>query len=151
KVERLLSIHPRLHAVHPGPPAPGRRCVLHWMQRAQRGVDNDALNLAIAIGNALTLPVLSAFALTADYPGAQRRHYRFLIDGLADAAHDLERRDVAMVVRLGRPDAVIPALADECGAAIVVGDENPLRVGRQWRERVCEHLRVPFYIVDSDV
>jgi deoxyribodipyrimidine photo-lyase len=121
------------------------------MQRAQRGIDNGALNLAIAAGNALNLPVLSAFALTADYPGAQRRHYRFLLDGLIDCAHDLERRGVPFVVRLGHPDAVIPALAEECGAAMVVGDENPVRIGQHWRERAAQRLRVPFYLVDADV
>jgi deoxyribodipyrimidine photo-lyase len=121
------------------------------MQRAQRGIDNAALNLAIAVGNALSVPVLAAFALTADYPGAQRRHYRFLLDGLADAADDLERRGVPILVRLGRPDAVIPALAEECGAAMVVGDENPLRVGKHWRERTAADLCIPFYLVDADV
>ncbi len=105
KLERLLAPHPRLRAVRPGLPTSGGRCVLYWMQRAQRGVDNGALNLAIAAGNALDLPVLAAFGLTAGYPGAQRRHYRFLLDGLVDAAHDLERRGVRFVVRLGEPDA----------------------------------------------
>ena len=109
------------------------------------------LNLAIAVGNALDLPVLAAFALTADYPGAQGRHYRFLVNGLVNAAHDLERRGVPLVVRLGCPDAIVPALAHEAGAAMVVGDENPVRVGRQWRERIARDLRVPFYLVNADV
>ena len=121
------------------------------MQRAQRGVDNGALNLAIAIGNALSIPVLAGFALTADYPGAQRRHYRFLVDGSTDCAEDLERRGVRFVVRLGHPDAIIPALAEECGAALVVGDENPVRIGQRWRDRVAHNLCVPFYLVDADV
>jgi deoxyribodipyrimidine photo-lyase len=121
------------------------------MQRSQRGVDNGALNLAIAAGNALGLPVLVVFGLTADYPGAQRRHYRFLADGLADVEHDLHRRGVALVVRLGPPDTIVPALAREVGAAMVVGDENPVRVGREWRDRVARELRVPFYLVDADV
>ena len=151
RIERLLSPHPRLRAMRPGRPDPEGRCVLHWMQRAQRGVDNAALNLAIAVGNALNLPVLSAFGLTADYLGAQRRHYRFLLDGLDDSPHDLERRGIPFVVRLGHPDAVIPALAEECGAAMVVGDENPVRIGQHWRERTAEDLRVPFYLVDADV
>jgi deoxyribodipyrimidine photo-lyase len=151
RLERLLAPHPRLRAARAGPPAPDGRCVLYWMQRAQRGLDNGALNLAIAVGNALKLPVLASFALTADYPGAQRRHYRFLLEGLADAALDLERRGVPTVVRVGPPDRVIPAIAEECHAAMVVGDENPVRVGRQWRERAAERLRVPFYLVDADV
>ncbi len=151
RLERLLGPHPRLRAARPGLPEPGGRSVVYWMQRAQRGVDNGALNLAVAVGNAMGLPVLVAFGLTADYPGAQRRHYRFLVDGLVDVEDDLRRRGIPLVVRLGSPDAVVPALAREAGAAIVIGDENPVRVGQQWRDRVARELRVPFYLVDADV
>ena len=34
---------------------------------------------------------------------------------------------------------------------MVVGDENPVRIGQQWRERAVNRLRVPFYLVDADV
>ncbi len=125
--------------------------MLYWMQRSQRGIDNPALNLAIVIGNTLGVPVLAAFGLTAGYPGAQRRHYRFLLDGLVDAASDLERRGIPLVVRLGQPDEVVAALAQEVRAGLVVGDENPVRVAKQWRENVARHLKVPFYLVDGDV
>ena len=54
-------------------PIPQGKCVVYWMQRAQRGVDNPALNLAIALGNAVGQPVLAVFGLTADYPEAQRQ------------------------------------------------------------------------------
>jgi len=121
------------------------------MQRAQRGVDNPALNMAIAVANAIGRPAIAVFSLTADYPGAQRRHYRFLVEGLADAAEDLERRNVRLVVRLGTPEEVVPAFAEEVGAAFVVGDENPVRVGRVWREAVARDLEVPFRLVDADV
>ncbi len=95
--------------------------------------------------------MLAVFGLTADYPGAQRRHYRFLVDGLVDVEADLHRRGVSLVVRLGQPDAIVPAVAHEVGAAIVVGDENPVRIGQQWRDRVARELKVPFYLVDADV
>jgi deoxyribodipyrimidine photo-lyase len=62
------------------------------MQRAQRGRDNPALDLAIDLANERRLPVLAVFGLTADYPGAQSRHYRFLVEGLVDARDDLEAR-----------------------------------------------------------
>jgi len=121
------------------------------MQRAQRGRDNPALNLAIDVGNAIDRPVVAIFSLTADYPGAQRRHYRFLVEGLVDAHEDLARRGVPLVVRLGKPEEVVPAFAEELGAAFVVGDENPVRIGRRWRESVGRVLKVPFYLVDADV
>jgi deoxyribodipyrimidine photo-lyase len=121
------------------------------MQRAQRGLDNPALNLAVALGNALERPVLAVFGLTADYPSAQRRHYRFLTEGLVDAGTDLAQRGVPLVVRLGRPDEVVLGLVAEIRPAIVVGDENPVRVGQQWRRRLAERLQVPFLVVDADV
>ena len=151
KLERLLAPHPRVRALRPGPPVAEGSCVLYWMQRAQRALDNPAFNMAIALGNTLNKPVIVAFALTADYPGAQRRHYRFLVDGLVDVARDLAERGAAFVVRLGKPEDQIPAIAEEVRPAIVVGDENPLRVGVHWREAVAGRLRVPFILVDADV
>ncbi|WP_205678719.1 deoxyribodipyrimidine photo-lyase [Aquisphaera insulae] len=148
---RLLAPHPRVRVIRPGGPDPAGSCVVYWMQRAQRGVDNPALNMAIAVGNAAGLPVIAVFGLTADYPGAQRRHYRFLVEGLADAGADLARRGVSLIVRLGSPADIVPAFADEVRAAFVVGDENPVRVGMLWRQRIARDLRVPFHLVDADV
>lgn len=121
------------------------------MQRAQRGRDNPAANHAIEPGRALGLPVVAGFGLTADYPGAHRRHDRFLLEGLADAARDLEARGVPLVVRLGSPDAVIARLAREVRPAVVVGDENPVRVACGWRDEVAGSVGVPFHVVDADV
>jgi deoxyribodipyrimidine photo-lyase len=134
-----------------GDPDPQGKCVVYWMQRAQRGVDNPALNLAIELGNALATPVVAVFSLTADYPHAQRRHYRFLVEGLVDAERDLAERGVPLVVRLGAPGEVVPAVAAEVAAAIVVGDENPVRIGCRWRDEVARALKVPFRLVDADV
>jgi deoxyribodipyrimidine photo-lyase len=140
-----------MRAVRGGSPDPEGRCVLYWMQRAQRGRDNAALDRAITLANERRLPVLAFFALTAGYPAAQRRHYRFLVDGLVDAQRDLEARGVPLVVRLGEPRRAVLAVAAEVRPALVVGDENPVRVGQQWRAAVAEGLLVPFDCVDADV
>lgn len=145
------SDDPRVRVSREGEPNAEGRCVLLWVQRAQRGVDNPALNLAIETGNALGKPVLAVFGLTADYPGAQRRHYRFLTEGLVDLRRDLEARGVPLAVRLGNPAEVALAMARECRAAAVIGDENPVRVGMAWRETVRRRLEVPFRLVDADV
>lgn len=149
--DSLVQEQQQVRVAREGQPAPQGQCVLYWMQRAQRALDNPALNYAIELGNALERPVIVGFALTADYPGAQRRHYRFLVEGLADLVHAMKARRVVFVVRLGSPEEVVPALVRETGAAIVVGDENPLRVGREWRRRVQERLDVPLRFVDADV
>jgi deoxyribodipyrimidine photo-lyase len=121
------------------------------MQRAQRGIDNPALNLAVDLGNATKTPVIAIFGLTGDYPNAQRRHYRFLVEGLVDAHAGLAARGVLLIVRLGQPAQVVPAFAEEVGASLVVGDENPVRIGLAWREQVASQFKVPFHLVDADV
>lgn len=147
----LLAPQPRVRALLPGAPISEGSCVVYWMQRAQRGTDNPALNLAIDVANAVRKPVVTIFGLSADYPSAQRRHYRFLVEGLVDAAVDLNTRDVPLVVRLGEPDRIVGTFAREVNAAIVVGDENPVRIGRRWREIVARDLNVPLHLVDADV
>ncbi len=150
-LETLLKPHPRVRVLRDGQPDVQGEYVLYWMQRAQRGRDNAALNLAIAFGNELKLPVLVVFGLTADYPGAQRRHYRFLLEGLVDAEADLVAKGIPLLIRLGSPDHVVLELVAERRPAIVVTDENPVRIGQVWRKRVAEGLNVPFHVVDADV
>jgi deoxyribodipyrimidine photo-lyase len=150
-LDHLFAPDPRIRTLRTGEPDPDGRSVVYWMQRAQRGVDNPALDHAIEIGNALKLPVLAVFGLTADYPEAERRHYRFLVEGLPDSAKDLEKKGVPLVVRIGSPAGVAAEVARESRAAIVVGDENPVRVGGNWRESVANALTVPFRLVDADV
>jgi deoxyribodipyrimidine photo-lyase len=151
RLDRLLGPHPAVRALRTGLPDPAGQCVLYWMQHAQRSLDNPALNLAIAVGNAVGLPVLAVFGLSAAYPSGQRRHYRFLVDGLPGTADDLEKRGVPLIVRVGSPDQVVVAIAAELKAALVVSDENPIRIGQQWRASVAQGLKVPFYLVDADV
>jgi deoxyribodipyrimidine photo-lyase len=56
-----------------------------------------------------------------------------------------------LVVLIGSPDEVATKVASEAKAAIIVGDENPVRIGQIWRNAVAEALRVPFHLVDADV
>ena len=150
-MKTLLDIRPGLRTVGEGQPDAEGSCVLYWMQRAQRGRDNPALNLAIDVANAMGKPVVAAFALTPDYPGAQKRHYKFLVEGLPEVRDALAARNVAFLVRIGDPAEIIARLANELRPVLVVGDENPLRIGRVWRAQVAEALTVPLVLVDADV
>jgi len=57
--------------------------VIYWMSREQRAHDNWGLLLAQQKGLELKRPVMVIFCLTTEYPGANRRHYGFLLRGLA--------------------------------------------------------------------
>lgn len=125
-------------------------CVLYWMQRSQRGLENHALNAAIQLGNALKLPVLVLFVV-ADYPAANLRHYTFMLEGLAVTARHLQQRGTPLVLRRGQPPEEVIQLAQELHAAAVISDESELRTPRLWRKAVAERLAVPFACVDADV
>ena len=66
-----------------GAPDPKGKCVVYWMQRAQRGVDNHAVDLAVKIANLLGLPLVVYFAGISNFPHANLRHYVFLNQGSA--------------------------------------------------------------------
>jgi deoxyribodipyrimidine photo-lyase len=141
---------PRVTIRRPGLPDPAGQSVVCWMQRAQRATDNPALDTAIHAANALGLPVVAFFGIAPAYPNANRRHDAFLADGLPDIARALRRRGAGFVVRR-HPDADVARFCDEAGAALVVGDENPLREPERWRQAAASRLRVPFWTVDADV
>ncbi len=52
KIESL-SADPRVTVRRQGAPDPDGRCVVYWMQRAQRALDNPALDLAVEVANLL--------------------------------------------------------------------------------------------------
>ena len=126
------------------------RAVVCWMQHAPRASDNPALDLAIHAANELNLPVVALFVLRPDFPGANLRHYHFMIQGLAELPAALAARRVGFALRVGGEDEV-PRFCAEARASAVVGDENPLRDAERWRARVAAALRVPFWTVDADL
>ena len=133
-----------------GTPDPDGKCVVYWMQRAQRGRDNHAVDLAVKIGNALGLPVVAYFAGIANFPHANLRHYAFLNRGLEDVEADLAERNIGFVLRNAPHESHERFFAD-VKAAFVVGDENPMREPERWRKHLASILKIPFWTVDADV
>jgi deoxyribodipyrimidine photo-lyase len=121
------------------------------MQRAQRAEDNAALNLAVRFGDELGLPVAVFFGLTPSYPGANLRHYQFMLEGLAETQTRLEKRGTPLVMRMVSPEIGVVEAARALKAAVVIGDENPVRIGHEWRQSAARDLTVPFHTVDADV
>ena len=125
-------------------------CIVYWMQRAQRGIDNPALDVAVEAANALNKPVVVFFAPVPFYPNANLRHYRFLNEGIPDIASELAARNVDFVLRR-YPEHSLLKFCEEVKPTLVVGDENPMREPERWRQIATKRLEVPFWTVDSDV
>lgn len=137
----------RVHVLHDAGVRRGRY-VLYWMQQSQRGEDNHALEYAAARANEQGLPLVVGFGLTAAYPNANRRHYRFLLEGLQETGRTLAGRGVPLVVREGDPAEVALGLAGE--AALVVCDRGYLRHQRAWRARVAAAAPCAVVEVEAD-
>ncbi len=147
---RKLMEDARVTVRRAGVPLADGKCVVYWMQRAQRAVDNPALDAAIKIGNALGLPVVAFFSVISNFPHANLRHYVFLNQGLADIEADMAERNVTFVVRRA-PNHSLERFLGEVQAAMVIGDENPCREPERWRRVLARRLKLPFWTVDADV
>ncbi len=148
KLEALIS-DPRVTVRRSGAPSAGG-CVVYWMQRAQRALDNPALDIAVAAANALQQPVVIFFAPVPFYPHANLRHYTFLAQGIPDTAARARRRGIGFVLRR-YPEHSLGKFCEEVRASLVIGDENPLREPRHWRELAAKKLTAPLWTVDADV
>lgn len=123
--------------------------VLYWMQASQRARDNHALSVAVREADTAGLPVLVAFGLTGKYPGANARHFQFLLEGLHGVARTLEERGIGFILRIQDPVEMVCELAER--AALLVCDRGYLRHQRQWRWELAERVPCPVLEVEGDV
>jgi deoxyribodipyrimidine photo-lyase len=120
------------------------------MQRAQRGIDNHAVDLAVHAGNLLGLPLVVYFADISNFPHANLRHYVFLNQGLPNIEADLAQRNITFVMRCAPQESHEQFLAD-VQAAVLIGDENPMREPERWRRALASRIHIPFWTVDTEV
>ena len=124
------------------------------MRRAQRTLDNPALNTAIAAANALGQSVVVFFGLLARHPQANLRHYTFMIEGLAETAQKLAQRKCGFVLRICEGANSADEFARFCievKPSIVVCDEDPARRDATWKQEALLHPSAPLWSVDADV
>jgi deoxyribodipyrimidine photo-lyase len=145
-----FAVNPRILVRRNGPPRPGAKCVVYWMQRAMRIQDNPALDVAIEVANLLGLPVVVFFSVIPNYPNANLRHYHFMQQALRDVETDAADRGVGFVLRRF-PDNSLEIFLEEVSAAILIGDENPCREPERWRNVLARRLKLPYWTVDADM
>jgi deoxyribodipyrimidine photo-lyase len=126
-----------------------RPYVVYWMQASQRTYMNHALEYAIGVANSLDNKVLVYFGLTDGYPEADRRHYSFMLQGLADVKRSLALRGIRMVVLKARPDEGLEALRHL--TSMIVTDRGYLKVQREWRKIAAENSGCSMVEIESDV
>jgi deoxyribodipyrimidine photo-lyase len=142
-------IHPsRIRRLNDQPTQKGRY-VLYWMQASVRVVENPALLYAIHQAEELGVPVLAVFGLTIGYPEANLRHFTFLIEGLEEAARELEKLGIRLVILEAQPDEAALRLAAD--AALLVTDRGYLTHQRRWRASVAQQAPCGLLQVEGDL
>jgi len=142
-------IHPeRIKILHHAHPCTGKY-VLYWMQAAQRVEYNHALEYAIDCANEHQAPLLVFFGITDRFPEANIRHYRFMIEGLAEVHDTLQNRGISFACRLISPER--GALELSKAAVMTVVDAGYLAVQKNWRAKIARSIACPLVQVETDV
>lgn len=137
----------RVRELRPG--AVGSGPVIYWMSRDQRVCDNWALLHACEAAARSGAPVAVAFNLVPEFLGAGARQFGFMVRGLQAMQPKLEALRIPLFLLRGDPVQTVAQLVKDSGAALLVTDFAPLRLGRQWREGVAAAIEVPFHEVDA--
>lgn len=120
-----------------------------WVQSTVRTTMNHALALAVERADRANVPVLAVFALDPQYPGANRRHFSFLLDGLDDYSRSLAQMGIPLLLHRGNPPDVVQKLAGR--AVEIVTDVGYLRHQRLWRQQLAQSLPIAITAVETNV
>ncbi|MEF3280344.1 MAG: deoxyribodipyrimidine photo-lyase [Elusimicrobiota bacterium] len=123
--------------------------VLYMMQSSQRVEENPALNFAIEKANELNIPLITAFAIMPSYPGANLRHYAFMIEGLIELHKNFLSRGLNFFVFLGTYEEVCLMLSKD--AAMIVTDWGYMPFQKKMRQKVAMSCGKTFIAAESDV
>ncbi|KAM0829899.1 hypothetical protein ACQ4PT_066576 [Festuca glaucescens] len=142
----LTASSPSLSRSFPSgaPGAAGRRRTLVWFRADLRLHDHEPLHAAVGASSSL-LPVFvfdprdfgkspSGFDRTGPYRA------NFLLDSVADLRRSLRARGGDLVVRVGRPEVVIPELARAAGAESVYAHGEVSRDECRAEEKVSKAI-----------
>jgi deoxyribodipyrimidine photo-lyase len=123
--------------------------VVYWMSRDQRVNDNWALLYAQELALSRSQPLLVVFCLVPSFLGATLRHYRFMLQGFKETENQLKDFNIGFKLLKGWPDAEIPRFLKELEAGALITDFSPLRINRQWKDKVAGAFDVSCFEVDA--
>ena len=123
--------------------------ILYWMQAAQRAEYNHALEYSIRRANELKVPVVVLFGITDNYPGANLRHYYFMLEGLKETKEALEKRYIKLVLRHESRELAVVELAEN--ACCVVVDAGHTRIQRKWRQKAANNIKCLLEEVETNL
>lgn len=137
----------RIRALNDRPEREGDH-VLYWMQASQRAHWNHALEYSAIEANRSNLPLVVCFGLMVDFPEANLRHIKFMVEGLEAVRSSLKKRGIPFIIRRGSPPDVALELSSD--ASMIVCDMGYLRMQREWRRSLARKADLKVVQVESD-
>jgi len=137
----------RVHQVRAGRDFLGP--VVYWMSREQRVADNWALLYAQALALEHKRPLVVVFCFVPDYPGANIRHYGFMLQGLQEVERSLQQLKIPFKLLQGSAPETLPKYLHKVKGSFLVTDFDPLHIKRAWQKDVSGKIAAPFYVVDA--
>lgn len=120
--------------------------VIWWIRRDLRLLDNRALATALELGRTVVpLFVLDPKLLEGSLASARRN--AFLFAALAHLDAELRARGSRLIVRRGDPGVVVPAVAVELGARLVVAERDYTPYARRRDEAIGR--TIPLVLTDG--
>jgi deoxyribodipyrimidine photo-lyase len=112
-------------------------------------LDNWALLHAAEVAQKNGSKLAVCFNLVDSYLEAGARQFGFMLRGLQKLAPELEEANIRFLFLRGDPADTVPALVSELNAALLVVDQAPLRLPRQWKDSVKKSISCPMHEVDA--
>ena len=123
--------------------------VIYWMSRDQRVNDNWALLFAQHLAFEKKKDLVVVFTLVQEFLDSTLRQYDFMIKGLMEVEKELEKYSIPFYLLLGKPESEIPKLIKEINASNLISDFDPLKIKREWKNKIAKQIFIPFFEVDA--
>lgn len=94
--------------------------------------------LSVVVTLLQSMSTIASLQVT-EYLGAGARQFGFMLRGLKSLEPALQELNIPLFLLKGHPAETIPKLVKDSKASLLVVDQSPVRVARQWREEVCRH------------
>ena len=123
--------------------------VVYWMSRDQRVQDNWALLFAAQLATSQNQLFLVVFTLDSSFPGANLRHFDFMLHGLMEVEDELRQLNTPFILLQGYPVTQLLNFIETHKSGAIVTDFDPLKIKRAWKHELLADISVPVYEVDA--
>lgn len=127
--------------------------IVYWMDRDMRLKDNWALLYALELAEKQKTSVVIIYNLVVGFLGGRERQWHFKVSALKELQTDAKKLGIPFMIILDETGNQSPEKLEgiilNLNTSHVVTDFSPLRIQKQWKEKLATHLTIPLIEVDT--